>query len=539
MTEVDQTSMPATEGGEETGEEDENVYMMLFSPETTKEIKKARARVMKEEAEKKAAEDAAAAAVALSSTKPHSTSQVRFHDSTTFLQSPSSSFTAANIMRNLDSAKKAVTASSKSLAQRLIGISEKRKIHLSRRRNSIKEKTIRAASELVLDSPGFPNFGNNSVNASFNSKAPRLSYPAEIKSKDPVKPFKARPLPSSTGDVGAGGQFGVPKVNKRAATVPKSPMLGARRKSMRLTDRQTSKTVEVAKATKPKASKRPRVSTSSTTTANKRPIPRVASIATTSTNNNNFSSSAPRYNAAQSAAGTKKVKRSGIDPYKPFKARPLPNSNGDIGSGGQFGVPKIPKRPSTVPKAPVLGVVRNAGAPQHAPPKSKPKVSLPSSTVSSLTSGTSSPHFVKPSALHAQPFSRLAGGSTASNAMLQQRQSKIDAEEATKRSKANSFKARPLPATTMEPEIVVKGVTGDMSEGENMHPNAATGSGSSDFKAPSLKSTVRARQRATFEARKQRSQRARKAKMEMARAQLAEAETRELEGLREQIRMPR
>jgi hypothetical protein len=34
---------------DEEKEEDENVYMMLFSPDTTKEIKKARARVMKEE----------------------------------------------------------------------------------------------------------------------------------------------------------------------------------------------------------------------------------------------------------------------------------------------------------------------------------------------------------------------------------------------------------------------------------------------------------------------------------------------------------
>lgn len=159
--------------------------------QTTKEIKKARARVMKEEAEKKAAEAAAATAAAPPAApavgKPHSASQVRFHDSTTFLQSPSSSFTAANIMRNLDSAKKAVNASSKSLAERLIGISEKRKIHLSRRRNSIKEKTLRAASELVLDSPGIPNFGNTTVNASFNSTAPRLSYPVDGMKKNPVK----------------------------------------------------------------------------------------------------------------------------------------------------------------------------------------------------------------------------------------------------------------------------------------------------------------------------------------------------------------
>jgi len=49
---------------------------------------------------------------------------------------------------------------------------------------------------------------------------------------DPYVPFKARSLPRTTGDKGAGGIVGVPKVSKRSTTVPKSPQLGARRKDM-------------------------------------------------------------------------------------------------------------------------------------------------------------------------------------------------------------------------------------------------------------------------------------------------------------------
>ena len=46
----------------------------------------------------------------------------------------------------------------------------------------------------------------------------------------------------------------------------------------------------------------------------------------------------------------------GMDPYKPFKARQLPNSIGELGNGGQHGVPKVLKRPVTVPKSPKLGI---------------------------------------------------------------------------------------------------------------------------------------------------------------------------------------
>jgi len=43
------------------------------------------------------------------------------------------------------------------------------------------------------------------------------------------------------------------------------------------------------------------------------------------------------------------------DPYKPFVARPLPQTNGALGNGGQIGVPRVCKRRGTIPNSPKLG----------------------------------------------------------------------------------------------------------------------------------------------------------------------------------------
>lgn len=62
-------------------------------------------------------------------------------------------------------------------------------------------------------------------------------------------PFKARPLPATTGTIGQGGQTGVPKVAKRSPTVPASPLLGFRRSTS--SANQPSKAYQaVAKETK-------------------------------------------------------------------------------------------------------------------------------------------------------------------------------------------------------------------------------------------------------------------------------------------------
>ena len=91
-----------------------------------------------------------------------------------------------------------------------------------------------------------------------------------------------------------------------------------------------------------------------------------------------------------------------------------------------------------------------------------------------------------------------------------------------------SFKARPLPITTVRPEVVVK-------------PRSALGAVESNAGRSSeggLKSTVRARQRAAYEMRRARGDTARRTKEEMVRAENLMVEMGALEEMREMIRDP-
>eukprot|EP00957_Ditylum_brightwellii_P162845 12400519-Ditylum_brightwellii.AAC.1 len=60
---------------------------------------------------------------------------------------------------------------------------------------------------------------------------------------------------------------------------------------------------------------------------------------------------------------SRKPNRDGINPYKPFKAKQLPMSTGEIGHGGQIGVPKVAKNPTTTPVSPKLGRRQQSGKP--------------------------------------------------------------------------------------------------------------------------------------------------------------------------------
>lgn len=97
---------PATTFAASTYHPAPSVHDVLFSPATASEIRKARARIEAENASKH-------------TLTSHSSDE---------LQSNAG-------MKDLESAKKAVTDSSTALAARLINISEKRKLFLSRRRN--------------------------------------------------------------------------------------------------------------------------------------------------------------------------------------------------------------------------------------------------------------------------------------------------------------------------------------------------------------------------------------------------------------------
>lgn len=109
-----------------------------------------------------------------------------------------------------------------SFIQKLRGAAFRRKMNLSRSRDSFvaqeKEhreaiaasKAARFKNEDVVTSPVKSAISQTTVSLSNES-------------------FKALPLPSTNGTSGCGGLSGVPKVEKRPATVPCSPLLGSRR----------------------------------------------------------------------------------------------------------------------------------------------------------------------------------------------------------------------------------------------------------------------------------------------------------------------
>lgn len=134
-----------------------------------------------------------------------------------------------------------------------------------------------------------------------------------------------------------------------------------------------------------------------------------------------------------------------------FKARPLPATTGELGKGGQIGVPRVAKRSPTVPSSPLLGFRRSSTS-ANKPSKvyqAVAKEAKASMTVSSSQRprNESSVSSVKPSALRAQPFDRLLSGSEASRVKGAALQEKKERQEAEAQSRSN-FRARPLPATT-------------------------------------------------------------------------------------------
>jgi hypothetical protein len=196
--------------------------------------------------------------------------------------------------KDLTSAKKHLDASSLAFIERLRGAAHRRKLQVARSRDSLVAKereqllSIASAKERQL---------------AVTPELPCTLQPAHDRvetSVGPYKPFKARPAPNTTGHLGSGGQVGVPKVEKKPATTPFSPLLGARRL---------------------------------------------------------------KKNGKSFVDQTLRQSRNRIESKSlPFKARPAPPTTGYLGHGGQTGVPKIPKRPATIPEFPLLGKKRSSFA---------------------------------------------------------------------------------------------------------------------------------------------------------------------------------
>ncbi len=325
---------------------------------------------------------------------------------------------------DLSSAKKKLGASSHALVERLRGAAQKRKQLVTKSRNSFvarEQKQKLSLENIALSShPEEEEYEEEYAPLASEPTRPVATQKRHFEGVNPVKAFKARPLPATTGDIGSAGQTGVPKVAKRSPTVPSSPLLGHRRQ-LKEGDTGESKAYQ-----KVKEEERRRREASVSTTTLKKPSP-------------------------SSLAPSRKPSPREDESFVPFKARPLPATTGTIGQGGQTGVPKVAKRSPTVPSSPLLGFRRPTSS---ASQPSKAYQAVAKETKMSLTASStqrpgneSSVSSVKPSALRAQPFDRLLSGSEASRAKEAALREQRERQEAEARRKSN-FRARPLPATT-------------------------------------------------------------------------------------------
>jgi len=217
-----------------------------------------------------------------SSSKTSSTrrkSSTQFEEDDSYLAQP----------KDLSSARKKLTAQSSALVERLRGASQRRKMQLSRSRDSFAAKEQKHLMTLEND--------NDDLVYSPDGECEKIDEESEGNEdvsficRKSCHNFKARPLPV-TNLVESGGHFGVPKVAKRPTTTPLSPLLGIRR------------------------------------------IKKVES---------NLGE------PFENRSSNRKKTVAENPPNQPLIT---------VGSGGHFGVPKVAKRPTTTPLSPLLGIRR-------------------------------------------------------------------------------------------------------------------------------------------------------------------------------------
>lgn len=218
-------------------------------------------------------------------------------------------FTAEEMQRTTEE----LGASRNAFIQRLRGAAFRRKMNLTRSRDSLvaKEREHREAMAASMAAKmQQEQQDRESLLLKCKNQRSSSSIPSTAKMEQFDHTFKARPVPVTTGLAGSGGLFGVPKVEKRPTTTPLSPRLGVRRQSHR---------IKSARHAEEDSCDQPFHGDTGATT---------------------------------------------------FHARPLPKTNGHLGAAGQFGVPKVPKRPVTVPLSPLLGTRRST---QHIVPSNRSK----------------------------------------------------------------------------------------------------------------------------------------------------------------------
>jgi hypothetical protein len=229
-------------------------------------------------------------------------------------------------IRDLSSARKQVGQSSHEFIERIRNAAHKRKVAMTRSRDSLaakEEEQLRSIAERSNQQAAASNNRSSSTPEGEDATVEHHS----TKNRDNVDAsaankmiFKARPLPPTTGVLGSGGLDGIPKVDKRPTTTPFSPLLGSRRPQKTRIKALEAPKEQPAKSGKPKM------------------IPPVV------------------------VQPTSPVAKKENDLVRPFKARAVPAAVRSAGSSGQYGIPKVEKRPLTVAMSPQLGPRRRAGS---------------------------------------------------------------------------------------------------------------------------------------------------------------------------------
>eukprot|EP00586_Coscinodiscus_wailesii_P021792 CAMPEP_0172520362 /NCGR_PEP_ID=MMETSP1066-20121228/291949_1 /TAXON_ID=671091 /ORGANISM="Coscinodiscus wailesii, Strain CCMP2513" /LENGTH=419 /DNA_ID=CAMNT_0013303105 /DNA_START=1355 /DNA_END=2614 /DNA_ORIENTATION=+ len=229
------------------------------------------------------------------------------------------------------------------------------------------------------------------------------------------------------------------------------------------------------------------------------------------------------------------------DPYKPFKALPLPYTTI---AGGSAGVPKVSKPPPTKPSSPRLGL-KSSGI--HSSGKRLKSYTKPLRKIASevIKPPPKSLPVQKKAALNAKPFKRIPAGIEASREKERLLREKIEKEKVERRRKS-VFRARPLPSYVCETanggsspplkgvEFLHDDVTSPITL-ESFAVSPATRN-SISFAAPELHTRTRSKKRGEFEERRLTREHVRQVEKRKARKSMMQEKKKDLVELREHLK---
>jgi len=240
--------------------------------------------------------------------------------------------------------------------------------------------------------------------------------------------------------------------------------------------------------------------------------------------------------SSRSAVSRRRKKMERDDPYKPFKARPVPTTTTGRARPCTTAV-RVPKNTNTAPQQKSVAPVKSLYVPfkaRHVPKMSGSRSSATLGGSKRKSSTAFRPHMaqnkshVKQLALNAKPPKRMVSGKDASIAKEMSRKKRLQEEEA-RINRQSVFKARPLPTTTAtksQGKLV----------GEDLVPGELVRSGKENTMAFVPRSSVRAEERALYDAeRGEREHKQRRERMDR-RNQIIDQNTAEVQDLKKFIR---